>query len=221
MSEGLLESWPGLAFVALFAYMLGSVSGSLLLGRLRGVDIRTMGSGNAGGTNAYRTQGTRFALLVVSVDIGKGALAVWLVPMLVGVFAGLEPAWAASIAGLFAVIGHIWPLYHRFRGGKGAATAVGAVLAILPWLALPMFLVWLLVLILTGWVSAATLAAAGTLPLGLWLLADGHPAHWLFSLGLLLLVVYAHRSNVLRLLRGQEYRFDKARLFRKSDTGQD
>lgn len=216
MIETLAETWKGLAFVGLFAYMLGSLSGSLLLGHFRGVDIRTMGSGNAGGTNAYRTQGTRFALLVVAIDIGKGALAVVLVPMFIGLFAHLEPVWAAAVAGLFAVVGHIWPLYHRFRGGKGAATAVGAVLAILPWFALPMVLVWLLVLILTGWVSAATLAAAVTLPVALLLTVDVHSGYWLFALGLLLLVVHAHRGNILRLARGEEYRFDKARLFRKT-----
>ena len=215
MMQAVLASWPGLAFVALFAYMLGSVSGSLLLGRFRGVDIRTMGSGNAGGTNAYRTQGTRFALLVVLIDVLKGALAVLLMPALVGLFTPLDADWAAAVAGLAAVIGHIWPLYHRFRGGKGAATAVGAVLAILPWLALPMFLVWLLLLLLTGWVSAATLAAAASLPTGLWLFGSPHTADWLFAGGLFVLVVYAHRSNVQRLWRGEEYRFEKARLLRR------
>ena len=107
----------------LAAYLLGSLSGSLLLGKLRGVDIRTQGSGNAGGTNAFRTQGAKFALGVVVVDIGKGALAAWL-----GLrFAQADTAWLAYVVAFAAVIGHVWPVWHGFRGGKGAATLIGAV----------------------------------------------------------------------------------------------
>jgi glycerol-3-phosphate acyltransferase PlsY len=211
----LQASWPGIAYVALLAYMLGSISGSLLLGKLRGVDIRTMGSGNAGGTNAFRTQGTRFALLVVLVDIGKGVLAVLLAPWLVALWTSVDVQWGMAFAALSAVMGHIWPLYHRFRGGKGAATAVGAVLAWQPWFALPMFVTWLLVLIATGWVSAATLAAALALPLLHGLLGSASAAGFVATVGLLCLVIWAHRSNIARLWRGDEYRFERARLWHR------
>src|SRR5687768_1118739 len=100
------------------AYLLGSISGSLLLGRLRGVDIRTQGSGNAGGTNALRTQGWRFALGVVLIDVGKGALAAALAGFVVP--GASHSGW--TLAAVFAAVaGHVWPLFHGFRGGKGAA----------------------------------------------------------------------------------------------------
>src|SRR4249919_393222 len=94
------------------AYLLGSLSGSLLLGRLRGVDIRTQGSGNAGGTNALRTQGWRFALGTVLVDVGKGALAAWLARRFG------HDHWTLAVV-LAAIAGHVWPVFHGFRGGKG------------------------------------------------------------------------------------------------------
>jgi glycerol-3-phosphate acyltransferase PlsY len=100
----------------LSCYLLGSLSGSLLLGRLRGVDIRAAGSGSTGGTNALRTQGWWFALGTVAIDIGKGALAAWLARRFLP--AGMPGAWIYACA-FAAVLGHVWPLFHGFRGGKG------------------------------------------------------------------------------------------------------
>ena len=160
------------ACVLCVAYLLGSLSGSLLLGRLRGVDVRTMGSGNAGGTNAFRTQGLRFALGVVLIDVGKGALAAWLALR-------FAPEWAWPAAGL-AVLGHVWPVWHGFRGGKGAATAVGALLVLWP-LAVPLMLgVWLLVLVTTGYVGLSTVLATASLPLWAWLFHAGAAAAGVF-----------------------------------------
>ena len=104
-------------FLLLLAYLSGSVSGSLTLGRLRGVDIRTQGSGNAGGTNAFRTQGAKFALGVVLIDIGKGALAAWLALRFAPVEGVLPVRMVAWLAVLAAALGHVWPLWHGFRGG--------------------------------------------------------------------------------------------------------
>ena len=100
----------------LIAYLLGSLSGSLLLGKLRGVDIRTVGSGNAGGTNALRTQGLGFALATVLVDVGKGALAAWLGWRFLP--SEQHPAWLYACV-LAAAAGHVWAVFHGFRGGKG------------------------------------------------------------------------------------------------------
>lgn len=194
------------ACVLLVAYLLGSLSGSLLLGRLRGVDIRRHGSGNAGGTNAFRTQGWRFALGVVIVDIGKGALAAWLALR-------FAPAWAYAAAAL-AVVGHVWPLWHGFRGGKGAATAVGALLVLWPSALLPLLSVWVLVLVATGYVGLATVLAAASLPAwGAWEAAD--PARLTFALGIALFLAFTHRANLQRLRRGTESRFERARLFHR------
>ena len=188
------------------AYLLGSVSGSLLLGKWRGVDIRTLGSGNAGGTNAFRTQGAWFALGVVLIDIGKGALAAGLAAWLLPGHAGL------MLAAVFAaVLGHIWPVFHGFRGGKGAATLVGGLAIAWPQVLLPLLAVWLLCLLLSGYVGLSTVLAALSLPVSAaWLAADA--GHWLFALASAALLVFSHRANLQRLRAGTESRFEKARL---------
>jgi len=195
------------------AYLLGSVSGSMVLGALRHVDIRKSGSGNAGGTNAFRTQGFWFALGVVIIDIGKGALAVWLIPQLgigaLGQPVSLEVQMLAC--GFAAVFGHCYPIWYGFRGGKGAATAVGALAVINPFVLLPMIVTWLLVLVLTGWVGLATmLAACSLVPLFAWLDASP-PVQW-FVLLLAVFIVFMHRSNIVNMLNGSEYKFQKIRI---------
>lgn len=198
------------ALVIVFAYLLGSLSGSLLLGRLRGVDIRTQGSGNAGGTNALRTQGWKFALGVVAVDIGKGALAAAAALY----FASASSPALAYVAVLAAAIGHVWPLWHGFRGGKGVGTLLGGMLvlwpAVLPWL----LLIWIVVLVGTGYVGlASVIAALGLLPLAWW--ADASTTRWLFACVAVLLLVYTHRGNLQRLRAGTEPRFERVRLGRR------
>lgn len=194
------------AFVLILAaYLLGSLSGSLLLGRLRSVDIRTQGSGNAGGTNALRTQGWRFALGTVAIDIGKGALAAWLARR----FAG--DAGVAYLAVLAAVAGHVWPVFHGFRGGKGAGTLVGGLLVLWPPAILPLLTVWLLCLTTTGYVGLATVLAAIALPVfALGTGAEG--ARLAFALTVAALIAFTHRSNLARLRAGNEHRFERARV---------
>lgn len=194
----------------LLAYLLGSLSGSLLLGRLRGVDIRTQGSGNAGGTNAFRTQGLKFALGVVLIDIGKGALAVWLARQLqVGLAVEL-------LVVLAAVCGHVWPIFHGFRGGKGAATLVGGLLVSWP-MALPwVLMVWLVTLIVTGYVGLATIIASWVLLPLVALATPGPAAVWLlFALSVGGLITFTHRSNLQRLAAGNEHRFQRVRVFHR------
>lgn len=196
------------ALLILAAYLLGSLSGSLLLGRLRGVDIRTQGSGNAGGTNAFRTQGPTFALGVVAIDIGKGALAAWL-----GLRFG-EAGWAAYATAFAAVVGHVWPVWHGFRGGKGAATVIGATLVLWP-AAVPVLLaVWLGVLILTGYVGLGTILtglALATLAIA----TRADTPRLAFAIAAALLLVWTHRGNLARLRAGTESRFEKARLLHR------
>lgn len=190
----------------LVAYLLGSLSGSLLLGRLRGVDIRTQGSGNAGGTNAFRTQGAVFAIGTVGIDIGKGVVAVLLVRAVGG------GDGAAMLGALLATAGHVWPLFHGFRGGKGAATLVGGLIVLWPLAVLPLLAVWLVVLLATGYVGLATVLAGLVLPL--WGLLEGREASWLgFAGAMAALLAWTHRSNLRRLQAGTEHRFEKARLF--------
>jgi glycerol-3-phosphate acyltransferase PlsY len=201
------------ALLIVLAYLLGSLSGSLLLGRLRGVDIRRHGSGNAGGTNALRTQGWKFALGTVLVDVGKGALAVWLAQRYGGAVAWLP--WAAAAA---AVLGHVWPVFHGFRGGKGAGTLVGALLVLWPLAVAVLVGVWLLVLSIGGYVGLSTvLAAASLVPLAL---LDGPtPLRLGFAAAFALFILFTHRGNIARLRAGTESRFERMRLWRRLRRG--
>ncbi len=207
-----------LVLIPLAGYLLGSISGSLVLGRFRGLDIRAMGSGNAGGTNALRSVGWKFALAVVVIDLGKGAIAAGLLPMF-GTWLSPSPAptvTLGALAGFACVIGHVWPLYFRFRGGKGAGTAVGAIAVLAPWCILPLLLVWSVVLVGTGYVGLATVLAGLSLVPAMWLLGPDPlpPALGALAIGLAILLVFTHRSNLVRLKEGTENRFDKVRLLK-------
>ena len=198
----------------LFAYLIGSVSGSLVLGRLRGVDIRTQGSGNAGGTNAFRTQGAKFALGVVLVDIGKGALAAWLALRFAPLDGPLSPRALGFLAAFVAAMGHVWPVWHGFRGGKGVGTLLGGLAVLWPLALLPLFAVWLGVLVATGYVGLASIIATACLmPLAWWLQMDR--ATQMFAIAAALLVLFTHRVNVRRLRNGTESRFERVRVWRR------
>lgn len=196
-------------------YLIGSPSGSLMLGRLRGVDIRTLGSGNAGGTNAFRTQGFAFAAGVMLVDVGKAALASALAWRLAS---QLEiPALTAATAAATGVfVGHVWPIFHGFRGGKGAATVIGSLLVLWPQGALIGLLTWLPVLVVGGWVSLATLCAAFALVLASLLLAPviSQPQLSLYLGFVAAAMLWTHRANLVRLRTGSEHRFERAQLLR-------
>jgi acyl phosphate:glycerol-3-phosphate acyltransferase len=198
------------------AYLLGSISGSLLLGKLQGVDIRSAGSGNAGGTNALRTRGWKFALGVVLIDIGKGVLALALLPNQSFALGGLTVSapLAQGAVAFCCVLGHIYPIFFGFRGGKGAATYVGALLVMAPLAFSGMFSVWALVVVLTGYVGPATALAALLAPLFVWLVSapEIRIDAALGAIAVSLLVIVAHRENLQRLLAGTENRFNRIRL---------
>ena len=208
-----------LLLLTAIGYLVGSISGSLVLGRLRGIDIRTLGSGNAGGTNALRTVGWPFALGVVLIDLGKGVVAAWLLPMLAPLLADGVPAplWLACACGFAAVLGHVWPVYFGFRGGKGAGTAVGAVAVLAPWCIVPLLLVWLIILFGTGYVGLATILAGLSLVPSMYLLGPSPLplALGVFAIALAVLLVFTHRSNLARLASGTENRFDKTRVLKR------
>lgn len=203
-------------FKVLLAYLLGSLIGSLVIGRLRGVDIRTQGSGNAGGTNALRTQGWKFATGVMIIDIGKGWLAVALLPTLLSLPGdAIDVQWLKVACAMAVVVGHVYPLWFGFRGGKGAATLVGTVIGLAP-AALPLVLgVWIAVLFVTGYVGLSTMLS--TASFNLWVWRNGFTsddALWLFGMSMTVFVIYTHRSNVLRMRMGTEHRARKLWLFK-------
>ena len=205
----------------LLSYLLGAIVGSQLVGRLKGgVDIRKMGSGNAGATNALRTQGKSFALWVLLVDLGKGLIAVRLLaPML---FPGLEPpplyiaTWEPVVCGLMAIVGHVYPAWHGFRGGKGVATLVGVVIGLDSTLMLPMLLTWFLAVMLFGYVGLASMHAAASIPVYV-SLTGLEPGLSLTCFGVIAtaLIVYTHRTNIARMRAGTEPRARRLWLFGK------
>ena len=202
-----------LIFKVVLAYLLGSVSGSLLLGRLKKIDIRSQGSGNAGGTNAFRTQGLIFAIGVVAIDIGKGYVAARWIPALDigGSQEGLDSNLLVMACGLAAVLGHVFPLWHGFRGGKGAATAVGVLIVIEPWLLLPLVICWVITLIMTGYVGLSTVLASFSLIPTAW--AMNNMMLMVFTTVLALFILFTHRANMRKLRSGTEFRFERIHIF--------
>ena len=196
-----------------FAYLVGSVLGSLLVGWFYGgIDIRKAGSGNAGGTNALRTQGKVFALWVMIIDIGKGILAAALIPPLVipgvGIDASVDRSLMLYAVAFAAIVGHVFPVWFGFRGGKGGATAAGLVCYLAPAAAMAMLGAWLLIVFATGFVGLATVSAAliAVLFVGFTALPE-QSGLFLFACGTAGLVIYAHRGNLRRMLDGTESTF--------------
>lgn len=205
----------------LLSYFIGSVMGSMVIGWLRGgVDIRTMGSGNAGGTNALRTQGWIFALGVVVIDIGKGIVGAGVVPGLNLPFVASDPAlardWLTLCCAAAAVIGHVWPMWHNFRGGKGAATLIGTLIVLSADLILPVLLVWGIVLTAFGYVGFATIVAGVTAPVYLIItrLPEDQPL-FIYCATMALYIIFSHRSNLQRMRDGSESRQTRFMLFRR------
>ena len=210
-----------LGLKVLLSYLAGALNGALIVGKLAGgIDIRTLGSGNAGGTNALRTQGKWFAFRVMVIDVGKGYLPPWLLPALALPGVPLDPevsrTWLALACAGAAVVGHCYPVWFDFKGGKGAATAIGALLAIAPALTFPALVVWCVVLTATGFVGLATMLAAAALPV--WVALTELPMQrelfW-FLVALALFIIYTHRGNIQRLREGRENRLEKAMLWRR------
>jgi glycerol-3-phosphate acyltransferase PlsY len=202
-----------LVIIIVLAYLLGSIPSSVWLGRaIRGVDLREHGSGNAGATNAFRVLGKTIGSVVLILDMLKGFLAVNLVHFQNELDPGTEAWMILKIGlGLVAVIGHIFPVFAGFRGGKGVATVTGVALAIHPFAALAAMGIYLLVFLLTRISALGSLVAVLTYPIWIiWVFRSDYLAIKIFSLAVLVLVLITHRSNILRLLRGEE-----KSLFRK------
>lgn len=199
--------------LVLASYLLGAVPFSLLLGLARGTDIRKVGSGNVGATNLSRALGWKWGYLAFFLDFAKGALpvvgALALESRAPGSVCPQEGGWVPVLAGLSAILGHVFPVYLGFRGGKGVATTFGVMAALSPLAAVLAGAVWGIVFVLARLVSVASLAAAVALPLGVWLFEQGSrpqgsAAVQAFAIAIALLIVVRHGENIRRLLRGEE-----------------
>ncbi|MEN6297478.1 MAG: glycerol-3-phosphate 1-O-acyltransferase PlsY [Rectinema sp.] len=208
----------GAFFGVLLAYLAGSFPTGLIVGKLLfGKDPRERGSKATGATNIFRVFGAKAAIPVVLFDVGKGALAVFLASWM-GRNAGLPREALQVMGAVAAMAGHVFPVFAGFRGGKGVATGAGALIVMVPTAAIFCALGFLLVLGLTGIVSAASMTAAIVLPLAIALGAQGRPANpWYlgFGVAVALFIVFTHRANIKRILSGQEQAFEKFRFLRR------
>lgn len=195
----------------IIAYLIGSIPTALIISKkFFGIDIRDYGSGNMGATNTFRVLGSKYGTLVMILDILKGAVAVGLynfIPYYYGSDAELQRTNFMIGLGLSAVVGHIFPLYANFKGGKGVATLFGMLLAMQPLVAMSCVGVFLLVLFLTRYVSLSSILAALFLPICvLWIWNENEYLYRVFALIVAALVIFTHQKNIGRILRGVESR---------------
>ena len=216
--------------IAILSYLVGSIPTASIVARSRrGIDIRQHGSGNAGGTNVFRVLGWKAGTFVVLADITKGLIATMLVSRLMYgpiPFENLTPfddyTLVQIIAGCSAILGHIWTVFAGFRGGKGIATAGGMLLGLAPLEAGISLGVFAIVLLVSNYVSLGSLSAAVVFPLTMFFREnvfmagiEGYNTLIFFSIGISLLIIYTHRSNIGRLLRGTETKISTIPLLRK------
>jgi glycerol-3-phosphate acyltransferase PlsY len=207
--------WLIVLAVCALGYLFGSFPAGYLAGRLAGVDIRTLGSGNIGATNVLRVLGKRWGYPVFILDAFKGFAAVRLTFFLVKCLPTAQPyaEYLAILTAMMCIVGHSFPVWLRFKGGKGVATSAGALFGLMPFAVPVIILIWIIVFETTRYVSVASIAAAVSLPIvvGLflrWKFLEG-TALFYFSLLIALLVLWRHRSNFSRLLNGTEQRFSR------------
>ena len=202
------------ALVVVISYLLGSIPTSDIAARLRGVNLRAVGSGNPGFTNVLRTLGPRAATPVLIVDVAKGVAAVLLVAGTLGAGSPLGHTGISLAAGLAAVAGHIWPVFARFRGGKGVGYGKRVLGGVARGGRLAAVLLWLAIVLSTRYVSLGSIAAALVLPWAVWIeagiLGTERPTALTLTAGLVAVaVVLRHLANIRRLMNGTENRFGR------------
>ena len=187
--------------IALWAYLIGSIPNGLIFGKaIWKKDLRQYGSHNIGATNAWRVLGRKAGVLIFLLDFIKGQLGVLLGGCI------MDTPGAMVLGGFFAVVGHMFPLFLGFKGGKGVATALGVMAALMPKITAIVFLVWLALVLLTGYVSVGSIVAAVLAPI-LAALFEEPPECFAFVLAVAAMIVWRHRENIARLKAGRENRF--------------
>ncbi len=205
----------GYILAALAGYLLGSIPTGYLVAAARGLDIRSVGSGNIGATNVFRYLGVPAGIFVLLSDAFKGWLAVVVVTRILSSWLQmpgglLEREWMTIIAGLSAILGHNYTCWLHFKGGKGIATSAGVLLALVPWAFLMILGIWIIIFALTRYVSLASICAAAALPFSAWLTRQSSTIVLIMAL-MGALAIYKHKANIQRLLRGTENRIGKSK----------
>ena len=202
---------PVLTYIltALTGYLLGSIPTGFLVAKARGIDIRTVGSGNIGATNAFRILGKRAGIFVLLVDALKGWVAVQVVaPLVAQAIPGAPEVYLRITAGIAVILGHNFTCWLRFKGGKGIATSAGVLVALVTWALLIILGIWIILFLLTRYVSVGSIAASFALPFATWF-AQGHdPGLTAVTGAMAALAIYKHRRNIQRLLDGTENRIE-------------
>ena len=200
-----------ITFVIIASYLIGSISPSIILGKfLKGIDIREHGSGNAGSTNTFRVLGKWAGITVLLFDIFKGYFAVKFISLLAGESPVISSTLVAILSGFASVTGHVWTLFHSFKGGKGVNTATGVLLALIPIPTILAACVFLIALLITRYVSLGSMLASLSLPIILIIQKQrgiNVPLELIiFTVVIPIFIIYTHRANIKRLRRGEENR---------------
>jgi glycerol-3-phosphate acyltransferase PlsY len=211
-----VSEWGAIVALAVAAYLIGAVPFGLLVARLKGVDITKVGSGNIGATNVFRSVSKPLGILTFALDAAKGWLPAYLFPLWVTAEGTGAPSSLGILYAALAIAGHTWPVYLKFKGGKGVATSAGALIGIAPQAILVGVAVWVVVFGVSRYVSVASIAAAIAVPAAAWWSWGHGPGHSLVlpvALTLLgALIVWRHRGNVQRLRAGTEHRFGRGKV---------
>ena len=193
---------------SLASYVIGSISGSLLLGKLWNIDIRNFGSKSAGGPNAFRTVGFIFALLTFIIDLSKGLIPTYLI----GYYSHYNEI-EMMVGGFAAIIGHVYPVFHGFNGGKGAATLLGVLIILNPLSLAYILPTWIVILVFSGFVGLSNVLSA--LALLIYSVIKLNINFQVFSFLVLLFILFTHRKNIQRMIQKSENRFTKIMIFRR------
>ena len=193
--------------IIILSYLIGSISGSLLLGKIWNVDIRKHGSKSAGGTNALRTVGVVFALLTLVIDVAKGFLPTFII----GYYSNFN-SYEMMLGAAAAILGHVYPLYYKFNGGKGAATVLGALFVLAPQSIPYILAVWVCSVLLSGYVGISTILAS--LTLFIYTVIYLNLEFQIFGLIVFIFIVFTHRKNLSRMRNGTENRFTSVMIFK-------
>jgi glycerol-3-phosphate acyltransferase PlsY len=203
-----VPTW-GYILTALAAYLLGSIPTGFLVAKAKGVDIRAAGSGNIGATNAMRVLGKPAGIFVLLLDALKGFVAAVFLPILIFRFFPTLAVDPGIVAGVFAVLGHNYTCWLKFKGGKGIATMAGVYLALAPWAVLIALGVFILAVLVTRYVSIGSISAAAALPVTVWIMTPHKLLLGAVTTALCALAIYKHKSNIQRLIAGTENRLGK------------
>lgn len=209
MNEPLVIKLLGLSALAVLAYLIGAIPFAYIIASFKGIDIRKVGSGNVGATNVFRAVSKPLGMLTFILDAFKGWLPVTLAPLIFKLMSGWEchELFLKVICAVTAVLGHTYPVYLSFRGGKGVATGAGALVSIAPSSLVVGLCVWIITFVLSRYVALASILSALSVAVSSWIFYGKNVLLPVVLSLLAVIIIWRHKSNIVRLLNGTEYKF--------------